>query len=739
MSVFGTQMHIVTFFLVNLEIIFLFYLWVSRLSRPDDRSTTLNIFLLLSLIFYNTIGGLLPDPQLPGSFFLQSIAVYATALIIPCYFPYYALRFLELTKPKFHARRGVYYFLITPYLCFILIFWMSGDSRNAQNILLVPVIYGVIIAASLFRAIGFNYQNNFTSREARQMIVVLLVCLTLWIAIPILEYLDPGQATKVLATNAGFLLLIGLQVHKNIEQQKSERSRLLEFERRLRSRDADLRNEVYKRTRELEHISEQQMKNFMSLVHETKTPLTLVNNYLDEYISKNGLTQELDILKKSLDKMTADVINLFDMERLAKGIDIYEHNSVSNFSAILKDGIPLFQHYCDKHNIKFSAAMEDSLMVHAAPEAISRIVNNLVENAIKFTGKEGEIVLSLSANKNRIIFSVKDTGRGIPMSLQKKVFRPYFQIIRQNSNPEGIGLGLPIVKKIVDRLSGTIRIESHPPGLKGTTITVTLPGYRAPGNNKKGTYAELSHKLNYELETVHISESEISPDKRSLLIIEDNRLLIRFLNQKLRDAYNIFCASNGAEAFKKLNGMSVVPDLIVSDIVMDKMDGFTFAKKLSEQERFAHIPLIFLTAKSGRMDRLKSLKLGAADFITKPFSFVELNLKIETVLVNLDKQRMALLRAAAVNLKSPNTAVGAVGESYRKSNLEENCRSLLFTPRETDVVRLVVTGKTYKAIAEDLFISEKTVTKHMQNIFAKAAVSSKIALINKLNKQPASG
>lgn len=734
MSVFGTQMHVVTFSLVNLEIIFLFYLWVFKLSRPDDRSTMLDIFLLLSLISYNIIGGLLPDPKLPGSFFLQSIIAYAIGFITPCYFPYYLHKSLGLMKLKFHTYRGVYYFLVLPYFCFVLIFWISGNLRDAQYIMVIPTIYGNVFAVSLFKAIRFKYQNNLKNRQIRQEMMVLLLSLTPWIELPVIDYLNPGQAIEVLATNIGFLLLIGLQVHRNIEQLKSEHGRLLESEKRLKSWNADLKKEVEKRTKELEDITEQRMNNFINLVHETKTPLTLVQNYIDEYISRYGPVRELDVIKGGIDKITTDVLNLFDIERFTKGIAIYKQNSISNFSVILKDSLPLFQRYCYKRNIKCSAAIEDSLMVNAESGAICRIINNLVENAIKFTEKDGEIVLSLSKNNNKIIFSVKDTGKGIPSKLQKKIFRPYYQISRKNSNLQGMGLGLPIVKKVVEGLSGTIKIESNPPKFKGTKIIITLPACQAGSNYNKETSGISVHKLNYELATHNIADSNTSPNKRSLLIIEDSRQLINFLNRKLSVVYNVFCASNGVEAFKTLNKIQVIPDLILSDIMMDRMDGFSFAKRLLEQARFAHIPLIFLTAKSTRTDRMKGLNLGATAFITKPFSFDELNLKIETVLTNIDKQRSALLKASVVNLKSPMTVASAIPRVPRKSTLEDNCKLLLFTPREIDVVHLVVIGKTYRAIAKDLFISERTVTKHIQNIFIKAEVSNKIALINKLSK-----
>src|SRR5690606_17013355 len=121
-------------------------------------------------------------------------------------------------------------------------------------------------------------------------------------------------------------------------------------------------------------------RNFINLVHETKTPLTLIKNYLDEYINKYGAAGELNIIKTGIDKLTADVINLFDVERFSKGIDVYRHNKVSDFCEILNNNLPLFEYYCRKQDINLQTTIEKNLFVKADPNAINRIVNNIIEN-----------------------------------------------------------------------------------------------------------------------------------------------------------------------------------------------------------------------------------------------------------------------------------------------------------------------------------------------------------------------
>ena len=734
MLVFGTQMHIITLAFVSIEIVFFFYLVIFKLSRPGDKTTFLNIILLFLLITYNVTGGLLPDPKLPGSFFIQEIIAYATGFITPCYFPYYVYKAFGLSKLKFHAYRGVYFFLIVPYLIFVFVFWISNDLRVAQNLLIIPVLYAIWVIVSLFKAIRYKYNNNFSSLEARQEMIVLLFSLTPWIGLPIIDYFKFGQAIEASITNIGFLLLFGLQVHRNVTQLRIEHGKLLESEQRLRSWNADLQDEVNKRTKELEKINEQKTNNFINLVHETKTPLTLIKNYLDEYISKYGSVQELDVIKGGVDKLTADVINLFDIERFTKGIDTYKHTRISDFSAILSNSLPLFQHYCYMQQITCFVDIEDELLIKADPNAINRIVNNIIENAIKFTDEGGHIVISLTKQEDKIVFAVKDTGDGIPTELQKKIFEPYYQIGHKNTGLQGMGLGLPIVKKVVDGLGGTITIQSQPETVAGTTVTIMLPRHTLSGNEEIAKSGTGISKLNYEYSYDSITDSEFKTGRRTLLLIEDNITMINFLLQKLSIVYNIFCARNGAEALKKLHEMTVIPDLILSDVMMDKMDGFAFARKLAEQERYSHIPLIFLTAKSTQVDKLKGLKLGAMDFISKPFSFEELSQKIETLLDNISKQQKAILSTSIAHLQTLKNLETDGPPVSSPSKFEENCKLFQFTAREIEIARLIVKGRTYKMIAKDLFISEKTVTKHIQNLFEKAEVRNKIQLINKLNK-----
>ena len=161
--------------------------------------------------------------------------------------------------------------------------------------------------------------------------------------------------------------------------------------------------------------------------------------------------------------------------------------------------------------------------------------------------------------------------------------------------------------------------------------------------------------------------------------------------------------------------------------MMDKVDGYAFAKIIFKDISYNHIPFIFLSAKSTMNDKLKGLRLGAIDFIQKPFTISELLQKIESILINVDNQKQALLTSAFNHLNTQ--------ENLRKNPIDifnQNCELYKLTSREKDIAKLIFEGYTYKTIGDTLFISERTVTKHVQNIFEKVEVSNKIELINKL-------
>ncbi|HEY9340367.1 MAG TPA: response regulator, partial [Hanamia sp.] len=330
----------------------------------------------------------------------------------------------------------------------------------------------------------------------------------------------------------------------------------------------------------------------------------------------------------------------------------------------------------------------------------------------------------------RINFSVKDSGIGIPPGMHQKVFQPYYQIANQKGSHKGIGLGLSLVKRIIEDLHGVITIESNPPKIRGTKILVTLDKHTLLEKDSAHGYSIKNTDKPY-FEDVEIKDMVYDKSKATILLVEDNVSMVNYLIKKLGENYNICSACNGNEALTKIKNLPVLPDIIISDVMMDKMDGFTFAKIISKDAVCNHIPLIFLSAKSTKKDKLLGLKLGAIDFIQKPFSIRELIQKMESILKNVEKQKESLRNTGLKLMNQP---------AFVQNNIdifEQNCNLYNLTSRERDIAKLICQGYKYKNIGETLFIAERTVTKHAQNIFEKTEVKNKIELINKLEAKTA--
>lgn len=248
-------MHWVTFGFVCVELVILFYLLIHRFARPDNRTISLDISLIALLLVYNITGGLLPDPNLPGSFFVQECIAYATGFITPAYFPYYVYKAFGLGKMEFHARRGVIYFLLLPYLLFVTVFAISNDLNHAKNILIIPVAYAIWVLVSLQKSIRFKYRNAHNSGDVKEETGVLYFSLTPWLGLPFITYFNLNQSVEATVTNTGFLLLLALHIKQHVEQVRTEHQRLIASEMQLLTWNEQLQEEVDKRTKELERIS----------------------------------------------------------------------------------------------------------------------------------------------------------------------------------------------------------------------------------------------------------------------------------------------------------------------------------------------------------------------------------------------------------------------------------------------------------------------------------------------------
>jgi signal transduction histidine kinase len=444
-----------------------------------------------------------------------------------------------------------------------------------------------------------------------------------------------------------------------------------------------------------ERVSLEQTEFFVNLSHEIKTPLTLITNYLDSYLENREMTPEIEAIKRNVDKLLRDMINFFDVLKLRKGLHVYRHDSVVDLSSFIKSKAELFKSTAARGGIDLSADIEPGLYSKIDPSALERIVNNLVENAIKYNKPGGSVGIRLASRGERIDLDVRDTGIGIDSEHIGKLFLPYFQITHKKGNRQGMGLGLSIVKGIVEELQGSIRLRSDP-GV-GSTFTITLdrhvPREGEPVFDDASLFYPGGSESPPELPARDLPIENASPSsapnagaQHSVLVVEDNEDLRSLLVGRLSGKFWVNAASNGKEALERLGDFEL-PDVVVSDIMMDTMDGYALFDVLSKDERYAGIPFIFVTARSTVDEKLDGLRKGAVDFIFKPFIIDELISKIESIIRYQDlkkelfeKDKFAsigmLLGGISHEIYNPLSGINAPLENIKKAlrgtDLEKN-------------------------------------------------------------------
>ncbi len=720
-----TDMHMVTFTITMFEIVMLVFQIIYFLQRPSDKSRLQYLILLLCLIAHNICSGLFPDEQFIIPIIVQNIIAYLVGFIMSMYVIYYFYKVFELSDLKFFATYGLLFFLFLPFVFLFLVpYLLTDDVRlSAKLTVVIPFLYAIGFIYYTARALLLKFRLSKKEGKAiddplYEHAIVAYISLVCWASLPIIVFFGDFQVLEHSVTNAGFLMMTIIYVRSSIKQSRKEYNKLLESERNLQQLNRDLQKKVRRRTKKLEQVIEERKTTFVNLAHETKTPLTLINNYLSDYIDKYGDNDEIQIIKNNIDRLTTDIVNFFDVESYEKGFGIYNHDDVSNIADLMVHKLVLFESVARNKEIDFQYELEPNLYVKAHPGALDRITNNLVENALKYTEHNGNVKVKLISDNNYLRFTVKNNGPAIPEELQQKVFEPYFKLSLPGKTTEGMGMGLSIVRKIVEDLKGDIRLSSNP--AYGTEVEVMLPLTETEDSE------QIENEVDVDIEIPLVAE------KQSILLVEDNSEMVQYLVMRLASKYNLVVAQNGQQALEKIDKLSSL-DLIISDVMMKDMDGFQFCEKVFAKEKFTHIPFMFLTAKTSSEDKVRGLSLGAIDYIEKPFRIQELITKIDSLFSNLKKQREALINQAYRSMISKSAEISQDKLKFKDLSNGENFSRYKLTTREIDIIRLLITGQPYKLIGDNLNISDKTVAKHISNIFSKVGVNNKVELINKLD------
>lgn len=397
-------------------------------------------------------------------------------------------------------------------------------------------------------------------------------------------------------------------------------------------------------------LTQLKLNFFTNISHEIRTHLSLIAGPVEKLLLSSKAddenTKQLQIVKKKSDSLLQLVNELMDFRKAETG-NLKLHPVEDNVVTALRE---IFDSFCDlaaSRNIEISfSTVADEIRLYYDREQLEKVFNNLIYNAFKFTGSGGFIHLSITENKNEVVVIITDSGKGIAPENLKNLFENYFQENDHGQQNTGYGIGLALAKSITELHGGTIEADSKlsPDGNK-TFFTVTLPKgsnyFSKPDLNRyhtgyfsaaKKTF-DIAEEFGQPIATVHKSKNK----KHVILLIEDNADVRRFISETLEDSYDVIESVNGASGWEC--AVEHIPDLIISDVMMPEMDGFTLCSKLKEDERTSHIPIILLTAKSSTPSHINGLKMGANVYLTKPFSIQVLLLQVENLLVAREKIR----------------------------------------------------------------------------------------------------
>lgn len=492
-----------------------------------------------------------------------------------------------------------------------------------------------------------------------------------------------------------------------------------------------LEKKVHEKTLQYYDANKQKTMLLINIAHETKTPLTIIKNYLDLYFDENETVASKEIIKSNINKIIRDIIQILDMEKMSNGSSFFNHTCLINLSELLQKRIEIFRSLAARKMIKIDSDIEDDLLVNMDPNAANIVVNNLLDNAIKYSRSKGRIQVSLTKNENDPVLTISDNGIGMEKDKLEKIFTPFYQISHKKNSFEGIGMGLSLTKRIIDDIAAEITAISEKN--MGSTFKIV---FRREGNSNNVVMLDSEEPLDttivFDEANFVISDSSYDRGKKNLFVVEDNKEMQLLFSKIFNNNFNFYFALNGTEALDKINTIPF-PDLIISDIMMDEMDGLTFYNKFKKRSGFEHVPFIFVTAKTSESVKLQGMKEGAVDFIPKPFSKELLLAKIKSILSYQDKYELHIIKD--VNQRLSDFLTKSQNNEKRKVKMLEEDKWIYFgkkyrlAAREIEVCKMILEGLQYKEIALKMDLSENTIETYRKRIFKKCNVQNKTELL----------
>ncbi|WP_373495873.1 ATP-binding protein, partial [Aquiflexum sp.] len=439
---------------------------------------------------------------------------------------------------------------------------------------------------------------------------------------------------------------------------------------------------------EIDHLKS---RFFANISHEFRTPLTLILGHLDKFLARspedNPDQPAYRMMHRNARRLQQLINHLLDLSKLEAGsmkLDL----KPADLIAFLKALVFSFTSHAETKKIQYHFKYpHDHPVVYFDADKLEKIITNLLSNAFKFTKPGGKITVTAlietadkkslpdtfsdtapSSTAGMLELRVEDSGAGIPRDQLDRIFDRFYQADTSHTREqEGTGIGLSLVRELVELHSGEIKVESQPG--HGSCFTVRLPVLLADFEEIAITEPALdnNHKIiNPIIDTGEfkpspdVAPANDDPEAPLVLIIEDNADVRSFIRETMQPLYHVMEAGDGEAGYKQ--AVKTIPDLILSDVMMPKMDGVELCGKLKENVNTAHIPIILLTAKASGGDKLEGLETGADDYLIKPFEAAELLVRIKNLIDNRKKLREIFSRE--ITLQPSSVVVSSVDEKF---------------------------------------------------------------------------
>jgi len=407
---------------------------------------------------------------------------------------------------------------------------------------------------------------------------------------------------------------------------------------------------------------------FANISHEFRTPLTLILGQVESVMSSNIETKEkgkLQVANRNARRLLTLINQLLDLSKLEAGsmeLQAEQHNIISFLKSLLYSFESLAN--SKKINLKFESEGAN-IQLRFDSDKMEKIICNLISNALKFTSENGEIKLIVTVFSSTVEIIIKDNGIGIPENRLPHIFNRFYQIDRSITREyEGTGIGLALTKELVELHKGQINVNSKEG--EGTEFIIHLPLGDLKVEKEQLVEIPLDKfSMDHDFETIEKEQQSGIMDPLSgiqhpaariqeiILIVEDNADIRAYIREQLENDYKVIEGCNGEE------GLSIaqkeIPDLIITDVMMPKMDGYQFSKKIRGDEKTSHIPIIMLTAKAGLDDKMEGLETGVDDYLTKPFSARELKVRVKNLIYQRKELRKRFSKTAIIKPSDVST------------------------------------------------------------------------------------